>query len=367
MPADDIKRTPLHALHVELDAKLVPFAGYSMPVQYPTGILTEHNHTRAHAGLFDVSHMGQVTIRGDNPTVALEALVPADLQSLDEGGMRYTMLTNEQGGIIDDLIVNRFAESVVVVVNAACKDGDLAHLVAGLGPHYDVELDESRALLALQGPAAAGVLDSIVSGVAEMSFMTSRPFDVEGHAWRISRSGYTGEDGFEISLPGEVAATVAKRLLDKPNVLPIGLGARDSLRLEAGLCLYGHDIDDTTTPIEAGLRWTISKRRRDEGNFPGAQTILTQISDGPSRRRVGVKPGGPAPAREGAVIEDNVGNTIGRVTSGGFGPTVGGPVAMGYVDRGFAEEGSELGLVVRGKTRDARVIKLPFVPHKYAK
>ena len=367
MPADDAKRTPLHDLHVELGAKLVPFAGYSMPVQYPTGILTEHNHTRAGAGLFDVSHMGQVRIRGDDPVAALEELVPADLQSLADGGMRYTMLTNDQGGIVDDLIVTRLANSVGVVVNAACKDGDLAHLIAGLGPSYEVELDEQLALLALQGPSAAAVLDNFVPGVAELSFMTSRSFEVAGSSWRISRSGYTGEDGFEISLPGAAAADLAKRLLDTQDVLPIGLGARDSLRLEAGLCLYGHDIDETTTPVEAGLRWSIGKRRREEANFPGAETILAQIADGPARRRVGIRPDGPAPAREGAVVEDRAGNSVGRVTSGGFGPTVGGPVAMGYVDSSLAKEGSEIGLVVRGKTRDARVIKLPFVPHRYAK
>jgi len=361
------KRTPLYDFHVELGAKIVAFADYAMPVQYPTGILTEHNHTRDAAGLFDVSHMGQVTIRGADPITALETLVPADIRSLPIGGMRYTMLTNEQGGILDDLIVTRLADGIGVIVNAACKDADLAHLRAQLGSRCDVELDDDRALLALQGPKAAVILDRLVPGVAELSFMTVRAFDVAGSVWRISRSGYTGEDGFEISLPGGEAANFARRLLEQPDVAPIGLGARDSLRLEAGLCLYGHDIDETTTPVEAGLRWTIGKRRRDEANFPGAPVVLAQISQGPKRRRIGIRPDGPAPAREGTVIEEESGKTVGQITSGGFGPAVGGPVAMGYVESSMAEEGCPLGLVVRGKRREAHVIKLPFVPHKYIK
>ena len=367
MAAEGDKRTPLYELHVELAAKIVTFANYAMPVHYSTGILTEHNHTRDAAGLFDVSHMGQVTIHGDDPVSAVEALVPADIRSLPVGGMRYTMLTNDQGGILDDLIVTRLADGIGIVVNAACKDADLAHLQSGLGSHYDIELDDDRALLALQGPRAAASLSRLVPGVAELSFMSVGSFDVEGTSWRISRSGYTGEDGFEISLPGREAANFARRLLAQPEVAPIGLGARDSLRLEAGLCLYGHDIDQTTTPVEAGLRWTIGKRRREVGNFPGAPIILEQIAQGPNRRRIGIRPDGPAPAREGTVIEDESGTAVGHITSGGFGPTVGGPVAMGYVERSMAEEGCPLGLVVRGKRREARVVKLPFVAHRYIK
>ena len=367
MAAEGNKRTPLYELHVELDAKIVGFAGYEMPVHYSPGILAEHNHTRKAAGLFDVSHMGQVTIRGDDPVSALEALVPADIRALPVGGMRYTMLTNEQGGILDDLIVTRLDDGVGVVVNAACKEADLAHLKAGLGPQYGVELDDDRALVALQGPKSAAALNRLVPGVADLSFMTMASFEIAGSEGRISRSGYTGEDGFEISLPGNEIVKFARDLLDMDDVAPIGLGARDSLRLEAGLCLYGHDIDETTSPVEAGLRWTIGKRRRDEGNFPGARTILEQIAQGSERRRVGIQPDGPAPAREGTVIEYGSGKSVGHITSGGFGPTVGGPVAMGYVDRAMADEGCELGLLVRGKRRDARVIKLPFVPHRYIK
>ncbi len=361
------KRTPLYQLHSSLEARMVSFAGYDMPLQYPSGILAEHNHTREATGLFDVSHMGQVIVRGDNPIKALEALMPADLESLPIGGMRYTMLTNENGGILDDLIITRVEDGAVVVVNAARKETDLAHLKAGLGSAYELEMDEDQALLALQGPAAAAVLDALVPGVAALSFMSSSPFFVSGSEVRVSRSGYTGEDGFEISLPGAKAESFARRLLDQPQVAPIGLGARDSLRLEAGLCLYGHDIDESTTPVEAGLRWTISKRRRETGDFPGAGVIREQLDNGPPRRRVGILPVGSAPAREGTAVEDICGENVGRVTSGGFGPTAGMPVAMGYVEGVAASVGAELGLVIRGKSRPAHVVQLPFVQHRYAR
>ena len=367
MTIESNKRTPLYQLHSSLKAKMVSFAGYDMPVQYPSGVLAEHNHTREATGLFDVSHMGQLTVRGDNPLAALEALIPADLESLPIGGMRYTMLTNENGGILDDLIITRVEDGAVVVVNAARKEDDLAHLEAGLGSDYELEMNEDRALLALQGPAAATVLDTLVPGVAALSFMSSSAFLVDGDEARVSRSGYTGEDGFEISMPGARADSFARRLLEQPQVAPIGLGARDSLRLEAGLCLYGQDIDETTTPIEAGLRWTIGKRRREAGDFPGAGVILEQLASGPPRRRVGILPDGPAPAREGTAVEDVGGENVGRITSGGFGPTIGTPVAMGYVEAAVAAVGAELGLVVRGKSRPAHVVELPFVQHRYAR
>ncbi len=368
MVQESNRRTPLYGLHRDLAAKMVVFAGYDMPVQYPTGILSEHGHTRDAAGMFDVSHMGQVTVRGDDPLAALEALIPSDLQSLPVGGMRYTMLTNENGGILDDLIVTRLDDGAAIVVNAAGREADLAHLKAGLGSAYDIEMDDDHALLALQGPAAAAVLEALVPGVAALSFMSSAVFSIDGGEGRVSRSGYTGEDGFEISLPGERAEAFARRLLARPEVAPVGLGARDSLRLEAGLCLYGHDIDETTSPIEAGLRWTIAKRRCEASDFPGAAVILDQLAKGPPRRRVGIRPDGPAPARAGTEIESASGAKVGQVTSGGFGPTVGGPVAMGYVEgAAAAAEGTELGLVVRGKSRPARVAKLPFVEHRYVR
>ena len=367
MDQDSNRRTPLHGLHRDLAAKMVAFAGYDMPLRYPAGILGEHRHTRDAAGLFDVSHMGQATVRGDDPLAALEALIPADLRSLPVGGMRYATLTGEHGGILDDLIVTRIEEGAGLVVNASRKEADLAHLEAELGPAYEIEMDDSRALLALQGPASAAVLEALVPGVAALSFMSSAPFPIAAGAGRVSRCGYTGEDGFEISLPGEDAEAFARRLLERPEVAPAGLGARDSLRLEAGLCLHGHDIDDTTTPVEAGLRWTIAERRRRDGGFPGAAVILAQLAQGPPRRRVGIRPDGPAPAREGTAIEDSSGARIGRITSGGFGPTVGGPVAMGYVAAASAKPGTELGLVVRGKSRPARVAALPFVAHRYVR
>ena len=360
-----LKQTPLHSLHLALGAKMVPFAGYEMPVQYPSGILNEHLHTRSQAGLFDVSHMGQLRIAGGDPARALEALVPGDLQALAPMRMRYTLLLNEDGGILDDLMVTRVGGGLSLVVNAARKEADLGHLRTRLSGATTVEPLEDRALLALQGPAASIVLSDFCDGIGSLDFMTATETTLAGRRCLISRSGYTGEDGFEISLRAADAIGVAEMLLARPEVQPIGLGARDSLRLEAGLCLYGHDIDETTSPIEAGLGWTIGKRRREEGGFSGAALVLRQLAEGAARSRVGIRPDGGAPAREGTPIVDAVGEKLGRVTSGGFGPSIGGPIAMGYVDRGNAREGTSLALLVRGTARPARTVRLPFVPHRY--
>ncbi len=361
-----LKQTPLHDLHVSLGARMVPFAGYAMPVQYASGILAEHRWTRDNAALFDVSHMGQATIRGDRRVAALEALVPGDVAALAPGGMRYTMLTGDDGGILDDIIVTNVGDYLFVVVNAACKEADLAHLRAALPATCELEELSERALLALQGPAAAAVMARIAPGAEQLGFMTAAPFVVDGSRLAVTRSGYTGEDGFEISVPAVDAVRIAELLLGHDEVAPAGLGARDTLRLEAGLCLHGHDIDATTTPVEAGLAWTISKRRRAEGGFPGAERIVAQIADGPARRRVGLAPEGRAPAREHAVVVGPEGRRIGAVTSGGFGPTVGRPVAMGYVEAAHAADGTPVEIVVRNTPRPARVAKLPFVPHRYA-
>jgi aminomethyltransferase len=361
----DPKRTPLYDLHLELGARMVAFAGWAMPVQYPQGILAEHQWCRAEAGLFDVSHMGQVRIEGTGAPKAFERLVPGNIVGLAPGQARYTLLTNDAGGILDDLIATRTADGLFVVVNAGCRAADIAHLRAALEPDCRVVELTDRALLALQGPAAAGVLARRAPGCTELRFMQSAEMPIDGILCRVSRLGYTGEDGFEISVPADRAATLARTLLAAPEVRPIGLGARDSLRLEAGLCLYGHDIDRTTTPIEAGLAWTVAKRRREEGGFPGAAVILAQLRDGPPRRRVGLRPEGRAPAREHTEIQDQSGRRIGTVTSGGFGPTVGAPVAMGYVAPAHATPGTPVQLVVRGKPLPARVVELPFVPHRY--
>jgi len=370
--AENLKNTPLDGLHISLGAKMVPFAGYSMPVQYPLGVLKEHLHTRTHAGLFDVSHMGQGEITGADVDAALETLVPGDLKSLKPGHIRYTVLLNDAGGIIDDLMVTRPAEAgkentLYLVVNAACKDGDFAHIAARLKGRATLARHEDAALLALQGPAAAKVLARFVPAAAAMGFMTSAVDNFQGIPVRLFRSGYTGEDGYEISIPAASAEKVARALLAQPEVQPIGLGARDSLRLEAGLCLYGSDIDTATTPIEADLKWVIGKRRRAEGGFPGSDKILAQLKDGASRTRVGIKPLGRAPARAHTEIQDATGKTIGEITSGGFGPSFNGPVAMGYVDSAFAKIGTPLALVVRGQTLPAEVAALPFVPHRYFK
>ncbi len=364
-----IKSTPLHALHVALGAKMVPFAGYDMPVNYPLGVLKEHLYTRAQAGLFDVSHMGQATLTGNDVVAALEALVPGDLAALTPGQIRYNLLLNDDGGIIDDLMVTKAdaPDTLYLVVNAACKDGDFAYIAGKLAGKATLTRHEDASLLALQGPAAVDVLATFIPAAATMDFMTSRLDTFEGVPVRLFRSGYTGEDGYEISLPNVSAEKVAKALLAAPGVQPIGLGARDSLRLEAGLCLYGSDIDTATSPVEAGLSWVIGKRRREQGGFPGAARIQKELKEGASKKRVGIKPLGKAPARAHTEIQDASGKRVGEITSGGFGPSANGPVAMGYVDASLAKVGTPLNLIVRGTALPAEVAPLPFVPHRYVK
>jgi aminomethyltransferase len=366
-------KTPLHALHVELGARMSPFAGYDMPIQYPAGVLAEHLHTRRAAGLFDVSHMGQALIEGgDHAAVAafLETLCPADLLNLAPGRQRYTQLLNETGGIVDDLMVTRppGAEGALrLVVNAARKEVDFALIRQRLPSGIRLTPLPNAALIALQGPLAAPTLASLAPGeaVETMAFMSARPARIAGFETFVSRSGYTGEDGYEISIASAQAEDFARLLLSQPNVAPIGLGARDSLRLEAGLCLYGHELDETIDPIEAALSWSIQKRRRVEGGFPGAKRIQDALANGPNRQRVGLGPDGRAPAREGVEIVSADGLPIGVVTSGGFGPSVNGPIAMGHVARAHAAVGTPVSLVVRGKPLSARVVALPFHPHAY--
>ena len=361
--------TPLHELHQELGARFAPFAGYAMPVHYPAGILKEHLHTRASAGLFDVSHMGQAILEGDAAARALESLTPGDIELLRPGQMRYTQLLDEQGHILDDLMVTRLDDEkgrqrLFLVVNAAAKSTDFGQ-IADAAPNCELTILDDRAMLALQGPKAAAILEQRVTGVSELAFMSARDFDGESVHLQISRSGYTGEDGFEISIPATGAMDFAKSLLADPNVLPIGLGARDSLRLEAGLCLCGHDIDATTDPVEAGLLWSISKRRREQGGFPGFARIAEAIAQGPSRRRVGFLVEGKAPAREGADIETPEGRRIGRLTSGGFAPSLGRPIGMGYVEAGAAKTGASVNVIIRGRSAPATIASMPFVPHAY--
>jgi aminomethyltransferase len=366
-------RTPLYDLHVALGARIVPFAGYEMPVQYPTGILTEHNWTREHAGLFDVSHMGQCFIvAGDFATAAaaMEKIVPADIAGLAPHQQRYSQLLNEDGGILDDMMITRSAYAghegwLYVVVNAACKTEDYAWIAAHLPEGVSFKPGQDMALIALQGPQAEAVLAKHVPTVRDLKFMHYHAADIGGAKVHISRSGYTGEDGFEIAVLDKDVAKLWQLLLADPEVKPIGLGARDSLRLEAGLCLYGHDIDETTSPVEAGLVWSIGKNRRSAGGFIGEKRVLAELASGPKRKRVGIKPEGRAPAREGTVITDGNGRQIGVVTSGGFGPTVNGPVAMGYVEAAHATPGTKLSLIVRDKPLPAAVAALPFAPHRY--
>ena len=371
MSTEHLLKTPLHALHIELGARMVPFAGYDMPVQYPLGVMKEHQHTREHAGLFDVSHMGQIRLTGAGAAQALEALVPVDIIDLPVGMQRYAMFTNEHGGILDDLMVaNLGNDQLFLVVNAACKEQDLAHLRNHLSAHCSIEpLFEERALLALQGPQAVTVLERLAPEVANMTFMQFAAVPLLGADCFVSRSGYTGEDGFEISVPAEQAEALARRLLAEPEVQAIGLGARDSLRLEAGLCLYGHDMNEQTTPIEASLLWAISKARRVEGTraggFPGAERIFAQQQQGVARKRVGLLPQERTPVREGAEIVDADGTPIGTVCSGGFGPTLGAPLAMGYVDTAFASLDVDVWAIVRGKKVPMKVAKMPFVPQRY--
>ena len=363
----ELQTTPLHALHVSLGAKMVAFAGYEMPVQYPTGIIKEHLHTRAAAGLFDVSHMGQAFLDGEDPARALEQLTPADIAGLKDGQMRYALLLNDEGGIKDDFMAARLTgeRALYLVVNAGTKDSDFAFIAARTQGAANLRPQASRALLALQGPQAEAVLSRLAPGIASLGFMKVVRTRIAGAPAIVSRSGYTGEDGFEISLEAGDAERVARALLAEPDVLPVGLGARDSLRLEAGLCLYGHDIDEATSPIPAGLAWVIGKRRKMARDFPAAERLMNELLEGPKRKRVGLRLADKAPAREGTDIVDSDGRIVGRVTSGGYGPSVGAPIAMGYVDAAFAGDGTELGLLVRGVSRAAHVAPLPFVPHRY--
>ena len=379
MPAHDqhsLKRTPLYDLHVSLGGKMVPFAGYDMPVQYPAGVLKEHLHTRAKAGLFDVSHMGQLALRPkfgklEDAARALERLVPQDIVAIAAGRQRYAQFTNDAGGILDDLMVANFGDHLFLVVNAACKEADEAHLRANLAGDCIIETLADRALLALQGPKAEAVLAKFCAAAPAMTFMDAGPHEVAGIKCFVSRSGYTGEDGFEISVPAGDAERLAKMLLDDPDVLPIGLGARDSLRLEAGLCLYGHDIDTATTPVEAALEWSVQKSRRSggarAGGFPGAEKILAHFDRGASRRRVGLRAEGRAPVREGALLFANEtgGEPIGKVTSGGFGPSLNAPVAMGYVPTASSALGTKLFAEVRGQRLPLQVAAMPFVKNTY--
>lgn len=364
-----LARTALYPLHLELGARMVPFAGYEMPVQYPMGILKEHNHTRTLAGLFDVSHMGQMKLNGAAAAAALESLVPADIVGLGRNRQRYALFTNEQGGVLDDLMVTNCGDHLFLVVNAACKQQDLAHLQSHLGERCQVEELPYRALLALQGPAAGAVMARLAPETAALAFMQTATVMLAGVECQVSRSGYTGEDGFEISLAGDKAEGLARLLLAQPEVAAIGLGARDSLRLEAGLCLYGHDIDTGTTPVEAGLAWSISKARRAggarPGGYPGAAIIQRQLAEGVARKRVGLLARERIPVREGAQVTDAAGHIVGHVSSGGFGPTVGTPVAMAYVDVAHAAPGTALHAIVRGKPVPVNVADLPFTPHRY--
>jgi len=375
-PETSLKRTPLHALHVISGGKMVPFAGYDMPVQYATGVLREHLHTRSSAGLFDVSHMGQIALRPksgkvEDAALALERLVPQDILGLAPGRQRYAQFTNETGGLLDDLMVANFGSYLFLVVNAACKVEDEAHLRASLSGTCVIEPLPDRALIALQGPKACSVLTKFCAEIAAMRFMDAGPRSVGGIDCFVSRSGYTGEDGFEISVPAEKAEALAKTLLGDSDVLPIGLGARDSLRLEAGLCLYGHDIDTTTTPVEGALEWSIQKSRRNggarAGGFPGADKILSQLEQGAPRRRVGLRPEGRAPVREGAPLFADAASSepIGAVTSGGFGPTVNAPIAMGYLPCSHAASSSLVFAELRGQRLPLRVAATPFVPNTY--
>jgi aminomethyltransferase len=362
-------RTPLYELHRELDARIVTFAGYALPVSYAAGIVREHEHTREAASLFDVSHMGQIVVTGSDPAEALEALMPADLLGLREGRQRYSFLTNDAGGVLDDLMVARLDDGFLLVVNAARKALDFEHLAARLQGACSARMLSDRALLALQGPLAQTVLARHAPALASLEFMDIRRVDIGGYECIVSRSGYTGEDGYELSVPARDAEALARALLAHPEVAPAGLGARDTLRLEAGLCLYGNELDETTTPIEAGLGWAIGRARRPggtrAGGYPGAGAVERHLRDGAPRRRAGLMPDSRAPVRAGADLADREGRTIGRVTSGGFGPTLKRPIAMAYVAPEHSAAGVELFASVRGEPITMRVTALPFVPHRY--
>lgn len=365
-PASDLKTTPLDALHRTLGARMVPFAGYAMPVQYPAGIIAEHTACRTGCALFDVSHMGQAFLHGPEAAAVIESLTPGSIAELKPGRQRYTVLTNAAGGILDDLMVtNCDGHKLFLVVNAACKDADFALIEQASQGRARLEVLHDRALLALQGPKAAAVMAHFAPAAASMVFMDAGPLTVGGIPCFVTRSGYTGEDGFEISVAADQADKLARHFLEMPECDPAGLGARDSLRLEAGLPLYGSDIDATTSPVEAALTFAIGKRRRAEGGFPGADRILRELAEGTARKRVGIRPVGRAPARAHTEIQDTTGRVIGEITSGGFGPTVEGPVAMGYVDSAFAEPGTPVVLMVRGKPLEAHVAVLPFVEQRY--
>jgi len=369
--SSDLRSTPLFALHQKLGARMVPFAGYSMPVQYPQGLMAEHLHTRKAAGLFDVSHMGQLLLRGPDAAAALESLMPVDVMDLGLHKQRYGLLLNEQGGILDDLMFVNRGEDLFLIVNGACKEADIAHIQSRIASRCEVIALPERALLALQGPQAATALARLIPGVTALVFMTGNHFDWQGHALYITRSGYTGEDGFEISLPGEAATAFAEALLAQPEVAPIGLGARNSLRLEAGLCLYGNDIDTSTTPVEAALNWAMQKVRRSggerEGGFPGAAIVLEQLQNPQSlrRKRVGLIALERIPVREPAVLENMDGQHIGHITSGLLSPTLNQPVALAYVEPDYAAIDTEIFAMVRGKPVPMKVVATPFVPTRY--
>jgi aminomethyltransferase len=368
LPATLLK-TPLHALHLELGAKMVPFAGYDMPVNYPGGIIAEHKHCRESAALFDVSHMGQLRLMGDDAAKALESLVPVDVVDLAVGKQRYAFFTNSSGGILDDLMITRREGDLFVIVNAACKAADTRHLVTHIGHRCTVQPLPDRALLALQGPKAVTALRKLNPDVAKLTFMTGMSAHIAGADCFVTRSGYTGEDGFEISVPADHAVALARALLALPEVKPAGLGARDTLRLEAGLCLYGHDINETTTPVEAGLTWAIQKVRRPggarAGGYPGASVIESQLASGASIKRAGLLGLERVPVREGATIVDAQGHKLGHVTSGTLSPTVNQPIAMAYLAANHAQPHHEVYAEVRGKRQPMRVAPMPFAPHRY--
>ena len=364
-------QTPLNALHIELGARMVPFAGYSMPVQYPAGLMAEHQHTRAAAGLFDVSHMGQLRLVGPDAAAAFESLMPVDVIGLGVNKQRYGLLLNDEGGIIDDLMFVNRGDDIFVIVNGACKVGDIAHIQARIGQRCQVIPMPERALLALQGPQAVTALQRLLPSVEKLVFMTGAAHQWNGADLYVTRSGYTGEDGFEISVPAEHAEALARALLAQPEVQPIGLGARNSLRLEAGLCLYGNDIDTTTTPVEAALNWAMQKVRRTggarAGGFPGASKILAQLdgTQSPQRLRVGLIAKERVPVREHVELQNAAGERIGEVTSGLLGPSINQPIALGYVQSGYAALGTQVQALVRGKAVPMEVAPLPFVPNRY--
>ena len=368
-PESSLLRTPLYDLHLELGARMVPFAGYSMPVQYPAGLMAEHLHTRAAAGLFDVSHMGQLSISGGDAAAALETLMPVDVIGLAPGRQRYGMLLNDNAGILDDLMFTRRATDFLVIVNGACKVADTAHIQAQIGTRFQVTPLPDAALLALQGPLAATALERLVPGVGALVFMSGQGFVWQGYELFVTRSGYTGEDGFEISIPSDAALAFARVLLQQPEVKPIGLGARNSLRLEAGLCLYGNDIDENTTPAEANLLWAVQKVRRTggarAGGFIGAPTLLAQIDGGCARVRVGLRALERVPVREHTALHLPGGAAIGEVTSGLLGPSADAPIAMAYVDAAHSAPGTRLDALVRGKPVPMQICPMPFVPHRY--